>query len=79
MQKPKLLDEVRNVARLKHLSRSTETAYISFIRHFIFFHHKRRPLEMGAEEIRAFLSHLAVERRVAASTQNAAFSALLFL
>jgi hypothetical protein len=69
MQKPKLLDEARIVARLKHLSRSTETAYVSFIRRFILFHHKRHPLEMGAEEIRAFLSHLAIEQRVADSTR----------
>ena len=79
MQKPKLLDEVRNVARLKHLSRKTEKSYANFIRRFILFHHKRHPLEMGADEIRAFLSFLAVEQKVAASTQNAAFSALLFL
>jgi hypothetical protein len=58
MQKPKLLDEVRIVARLKHLSRSTETAYVSFIRRFIPFHRKRHPLEMGAKEVRAFLSYL---------------------
>ncbi|MCA1817816.1 MAG: integron integrase [Acidobacteria bacterium] len=79
MQKPKLLDEVRNVARLRHLSRNTESAYVNFIRRFILFHGKRHPLEMGADEIRAFLSFLAVEQKVAASTQNAAFSALLFL
>jgi integron integrase len=79
MLKPKLLDEVRNVARLKHLSRSTEKAYVNYIRRFILFHHKRHPLEMGTDEIRAFLSFLAVQQRVAASTQNAAFSAVLFL
>lgn len=75
MQKPKLLDDVRHVARLRHLSRSTERAYVNYIRRFILFHQKRHPLEMGADEIRAFLSHLAVEQRVAALTQNAAFSA----
>lgn len=79
MTKPKLLDEVRNVARLRHLSRKTEETYIHYIRHFILFHQKRHPLEMGAEEIRAYLSHLAVRKNVAASTQNLAFSALLFL
>jgi site-specific recombinase XerD len=76
MQKPRLLDEVRNVARLRHLSRSTEKAYVNYIRRFILFHSKRHPLDMGADEIRAFL---AVEQRVAASTQHVAFSALLFL
>jgi hypothetical protein len=50
MLKLKLLDEVRNVARLKHLSRSTEKAYVNYIRRFILFHHKRHPLEMGADE-----------------------------
>jgi integrase len=76
---PKLLDEVSNVARLKHLSRSTEKAYVHYIRQYILFHQKRHPLEMGSEEVRAYLTHLAVRKRVAASTQNAAFSALLFL
>jgi integron integrase len=75
----KLLDEVRNVARLKHLSHSTERAYAYYIKQFILFHQKRHPLEMGSAEIGAYLTHLAVQKRVAASTQNAAFSALLFL
>jgi integron integrase len=79
MTKPKLLDEVCHVARLKHLSRSTEKAYVHYIRDFILFHRKRHPREMGTPEIRDYLSHLAVNKQVAASTQNAAFSALLFL
>jgi len=65
--------------RARHLSRRTEDAYVHYIRHFILFHGKRHPLEMGADEIQAFLTYLAVERKVAASTQNQAFSALLFL
>jgi site-specific recombinase XerD len=76
---PKLLDEVRNVARLKHLSLKTEKAYAHYIRQFILFHNKRHPLEMGSDEVRAYLTYLAVQKHVAASTQNTAFSALLFL
>jgi integron integrase len=79
MQKPKLLDRVRAVARVRHLSLRTEQAYSDWIRRFILFHGKRHPEEMGAEEIRLFLSHLAVEGNVAASTQNVALCALLFL
>ncbi|MBA2732059.1 MAG: integron integrase [Acidobacteria bacterium] len=79
MQKPKLLDEARNIARLKHLSYNTEQAYVHYIREYILFHNKRHPSEMGADEIREFLTHLAVRKNVAASTQNIAFSALLFL
>jgi len=79
MQKPKLLDEARNVARLKHLSYKTEQAYLYYIRQYILFHNKRHPSEMSAEEIRAYLTHLAVGKNVAASTQNIALSALLFL
>ena len=77
--KPRLLDEVRAVARMRHLSIRTEKAYVSWIRRFIFFHHKRHPREMGEVEIRAFISHLAVEGAVTASTQTVALSALLFL
>jgi integron integrase len=75
----KLLDQMRLAIRLRHLSRRTEQAYVSWSRRFILFHHKRHPKEMGAEEIRAFLTHLAVNKRVAASTQNVALNALLFL
>lgn len=76
---PKLLDEVRNLARLKHLSLSTERAYVYYIKQFILFHQKRHPREMGSAEVQAYLTHLAVQKQVAASTQNTAFSALLFL
>lgn len=77
--KPKLLDLVRNTIRLKHYSIRTERAYIDWVKRFILFHHKRHPASMGAPEIRAFLSDLAVEGRVAASTQTQALSALVFL
>jgi integron integrase len=77
--KTKLLDRVREVARLKHYSLRTEQSYSDWIRQFILFHRKRHPQEMGAAEVRDFLTHLAAERNVAASTQNQAFSALLFL
>jgi integron integrase len=74
------LDKCRQVMRLKHLSYRTEETYLPVIRRYLEFHGGRRhPRDMGADEIRAFLSHLAVERNVAASTQNVAFSALLFL
>ena len=76
---PRLLDRVRSAVRVRHYSIRTEEAYVAWIRRFILFHNKRHPLEMGAAEINAFLTHLAVEGRVSASTQNQAFSALLFL
>jgi integron integrase len=65
--------------RLKHYSYRTEQAYVDWIRRFILFHHKRHPQEMGAQEIEAFLTHLAVHENVAASTQNQALQAILFL
>ena len=77
--KPRLLEQVRAVARLRHLSISTEHTYSDWIRRFILFHRKRHPSEMGAAEVREFLSHLAVSGKVAASTQNQALCALLFL
>ena len=76
---PRLFDRVREAARVRHYSRRTESAYLAWIRRFIFFHGKRHPAEMGAPEITKFLSSLAVEGNVAASTQNQALSALLFL
>ncbi|HET9532275.1 MAG TPA: integron integrase [Blastocatellia bacterium] len=79
MSKPKLLDQVRSVARLKHLSFRTEQTYLHWIKRFILFHSKRHPLDMGEREIRQFLSNLATHLMVASSTQNVAFSALLFL
>lgn len=76
---PRLLDRVRQAARLRHLSHRTETAYVGWIRRFILFHDKRHPRDMGAPEVVAFLTHLAAERHVGATTQNQALSALLFL
>ena len=78
-RRPRLLDRVREANRLRHGSRSTEKSYVAWIRRFIVFHGKRHPAEMGAPEVVQFLSSLAVEGRVAASTQNQALSALLFL
>lgn len=75
----RLLDRVRWHLRVKHYSIRTEQAYVDWIRRYILFHGKRHPAEMGEEEIAAFLSHLAINRAVAASTQNQALSALLFL
>ncbi|MCP4203968.1 MAG: integron integrase [bacterium] len=76
---PRLLDRVRHRARLRHLSPRTEQAYVRWIRRFILFHEKRHPKEMGEQEISLFLTHLAVEKKVAAATQNQALSGLLFL
>lgn len=78
-QQLKLLDQVRQIIRLKHYSIRTERAYVDWIKRFILFHHKQHPSEMGAPEVQAFLTYLAVERHVAASTQQQALSALLFL
>lgn len=78
-QKVKLLDQVRAVARARHLSHRTEDTYHNFIKRFILFHNKRHPKEMGVEEIGAFLTDLAVQRKVSAATQNQALFALLFL
>lgn len=76
---PKLLDQVRALIRTMHYSIRTEEAYVDWIRRFILFHKKRHPAQMGKAEIEEFLTHLAVDRRVAASTQSQAKSALLFL
>ena len=75
----KLLDQVRDAIRLKHYSIRTEESYIIWIKRYIFFHNKQHPSELGSVAIEAFLTHLAVDRKVAASTQNQALSALLFL
>jgi len=77
--KPKLLDQVRDVIRRKHYSIRTEQAYIDWIKRFIIYHRKRHPGEMAEEEVAEFLTHLARDLNVAASTQNQALSALLFL
>ncbi|MGE5217139.1 MAG: integron integrase [Chloroflexota bacterium] len=77
--KPKLLDQVRQAIRTRHYSDKTEKAYVHWIKRFIFFHNKRHPMEMGEAEIGRFLSSLAIEDHVSASTQNQAFNAILFL
>src|SRR5437667_311764 len=77
--KARLLDQVREVIRVKHYSIRTEQAYVGWIKRFIFFHNKRHPREMAAPEVQAFISHLAAKRDVAASTQNQALNALVFL
>jgi len=75
----RLLDRVRGVLRTRHFSRRTEKAYVAWIRRFILFHGKRHPDGLGAPEVTGYLSHLASNRQVSASTQKQAFSALLFL
>ena len=77
--KPKLLDQVRLAIRTRHYSYMTEKAYVGWIKRFIFFHNKRHPAEMGEAKIAQFLSSLATESHVSASTQNQALNALLFL
>jgi len=77
--KPKLLDRVREAIRTRHYSRRTEKAYVGWIKRFIFFHGVRHPAEMGEPEVTRFLSSLAVDAKVSASTHNQALSALLFL
>ncbi len=76
---PKLLDQVRDVIRLKHYSIRTEQAYLGWIKRYILYNGKRHPKDMGANEVTRFLTHLAVEGNVAASTQNQALNAVLFL
>jgi len=78
-QPPRLLDQLRDRLRLRHYSLRTEQAYVHWVKRYILFHGKRHPAEMGKAEVEAFLTHLAVERHVAASTQTQALSALLFL
>lgn len=77
--KPRLLDQVRDQIRLKHYSIRTERVYCEWIKCYVRFHNYRHPIEMGAAEVEAFLSDLAVRRDVSASTQNQALAALLFL
>ena len=79
MTPPRLLEQVRAEIRARHYSRRTEDAYVHWIRRFIVFHGRRHPRELGAPEISAFLTWLAVEQHVAASTQNQALSGVLFL
>jgi site-specific recombinase XerD len=78
-QPRKLLDQVRDAIRIKHYSYRTEQTYVDWIKRYILFHGKRHPADMGEKEVRAFITHLAVERTVSASTQNQALSAIVFL
>ncbi len=79
-QKPKkLLEQARELIRLKHYSIRTEEAYLGWMKRFILYHNKRHPKELGVAEIEAFLSYLAIEENVAGSTQNQALNAILFL
>jgi integron integrase len=79
MKPPRLLDQVRDAIRLRHYSIRTEEAYTQWIRRFILFHDKKHPRDMSEAEIASFLTYLAVDKHVSASTQNQALSALLFL
>ena len=74
-----LLDEVKAAIRNRHYSRRTEDTYIGWIRRFILFNGKRHPREMGEAELQSFLAYLAIQKKVSASTQNQALSAILFL
>lgn len=76
---PRLLDQVRELIRVRHYSIRTEEAYVDWIRKFVIFHNKRHPVELGLPEVEAFLTHLAVTKNVSASTQNQALNALVFL
>jgi integron integrase len=78
-KQPRLLDQVRDAVRLRHYSIRTEQAYVQWTRRFVLFHGKRHPREMGSAEVTAFLTHLARDRDVAASTQNQALNALVFV
>ena len=79
-QKPrKLLDIAKEILRRKHYSIRTEEAYMGWMVRYMYFHNKRHPKNMGVPEIEAFLTHLAVEGNVAASTRNQVFNAILFL
>ncbi len=78
MAKSPLLERLREAIRVRHYSIRTERSYVQWVKRFILFHDKRHPAEMGAVEISAYLTHLAVARKVSASTQNQALNALNF-
>src|SRR3989304_6857726 len=79
MTQPRLLDQVRDALRVRHYSIRTEETYLQWIKRYILFHNKTHPRDLGEAEISAYLTHLAVNKNVSASTQNQALSALLFL
>jgi hypothetical protein len=74
---PKLLDRLKAAIRARHYSHRTEEAYVMWVRRYILYHRKTHPSAMGADEVNTFLSSLAVDERVSASTQNQALSALI--
>lgn len=76
---PRFLDQAANACRLKHLAYRTEQSYVAWVKRYNLFHNKRHPADMGPTEVRAFLTNLAVNRRVSASTQNQALNATLFM
>ena len=76
--KPRLSDKLRNIMQVKHYFYKPEKSYINWVYRFILFHKKRNPYEMGAKEVRTFLSYLAINRRVSTSTQNQSLNALVF-
>lgn len=78
-QQPRLMDRVREALRVRHYALTTERTYCHWIKCYIYHHNKRHPADMGAAEVEQYLSHLATQRDVAASTQNQAMHALLFL
>ncbi len=79
MSEKKLLDQLRELIRTKHLSIRTEKTYVQWAKRFILYHNKTHPVRMGAEQINQYLTFLAVKKRVAASTQNQALNAIVFL
>jgi len=79
VEKVKLLDRVRNEIKVRHYSLRTEKSYTNWIKRFIIFNNKKHPLDMGANEVRTFVNHLAISEKVSASTQNQALQAILFL
>lgn len=78
-RKPKLLDQLREAIRVRHYSIRTEEAYVQWVRRYIYFHGKRHPADLTGRHVNQFLSHLAIKGRVAASTQNQALCAIVFL
>ena len=78
MRQPKLLDQVRQCIRLKHLSLRTEETYLNWIKRYVVFHNKRHPLELGEQDARTFLAHLVQNRYVSSSTQNQELNAIIF-
>ena len=79
MGKPRFLVQLANACRVKQLAYRTEQSYVAWVKRFIIFHNKRHPRETGPSEVRAFLTHLARNRGVAASTQNQALNAIVFM